>query len=239
MDCLVIGAHPDDAEIFAGGLIVRCARAGHSVGVLHLTRGECGTRGSVEERRTEAAESARILGLPADHMRMLDLGDARLENTESNRLAIIRVLREWRPRLVIHHDPKIDRHPDHGKAGALARDAVFYARLKALDTGQPPFAAAGRMTFQYNGPASVSPSVVADITETFAAKMEALRAYRSQFYNPSYGGEETYISSREFMEQIEVRARFFGGLIGVRYGEPFWATAPLLVRNPLAFFPEV
>lgn len=238
MDCLVIGAHPDDAEIFAGGLIARCAQAGRSVGILHLTRGECGTRGTAEERRAEAAESAHILGLPSDHMRMLDLGDARLENTEANRLAIIRIVREWRPRLVIHHDTEIDRHPDHGKAGALARDAVFYSRLKAFDTGQPPFAPGGRMTFQYNGPASVTPTMVVDISDTFATKMDALRAYRSQFYNPSYAGEETYISSREFMEQIEVRARFFGGLIGVRYGEPFWATAPLLVRDPLLFFPE-
>jgi bacillithiol biosynthesis deacetylase BshB1 len=234
MDCVVFGAHPDDAEIFAGGLLALCVKRGYDVGVVHLTQGERATRGTVAERRAEAAEASEILGLKPNRTLILDLGDTLIENNEQNRLEIVRILRNWQPRIVLHHYPMVDRHPDHAKAGRLLEEAYSCSRLAGVQTDQPPFAPTARYMFFYTGLDVVSPSFVVDITETFERKVEALRAYRSQFYNPDYPGQETYISSREFFEQIEVRARFFGGLINVRYGEPYWAPGPLSVADPVA-----
>ena len=236
MDCVVFGAHPDDAEIFMGGFLALSARRGYDVGIVHLTRGERATRGTPEERKTEATTAAQILGLPPDRMVMLDLGDTLLENTENNRLAIIRLLREWRPRVVLHHYPLSDRHPDHRKAGQLVEDSFLYSRLAGIDTQQPPFAPSARFSFIWNGRDVGTPPLVVDITETFSKKMEALAAYRSQFHNPSSPERETYISSPEFMEVIEARARFYGSLIGARYGEPLWSSFPLSVSDPALLF---
>jgi N-acetylglucosamine malate deacetylase 1 len=239
MDCVVFGAHPDDAEIFAGGFLALCARHGYDVGVVHMTRGERATRGTPEERESEAAASAGILGLRSDRVIRLDLGDTLLENTEQNRLTIVRVLREWRPRVVLHHYPLTDRHPDHRKAGQLVEDAVLYSRLGGIDTNQLPFAPSARFSFIWSGRDVAAPSLVVDISDTFGQKMEALRAYRSQFHNPDFPGPETYISSVEFLEMIETRARFYGRLIDARYGEPLWSNYPLVVTDPNFLFNQM
>jgi len=233
MDLVAIGAHPDDVELFAGGLVAKCVEHGHEVGVIHLTPGERGTRGSSQERRQEALNAAKVLGIEPDRVVFLDLGDTLLENTEPNRLAIIEVLRRWRPRLVLQPHP-FDRHPDHRKASRLCEDAFFYSHLTRVGEGQPPHRPEGRLMYLNNSVPDVSPSFIVDITEFFDRKMEAIGAYRSQFFNPDYGAEETYISAHEFHEQIQVRARYFGGLIGVRYGEPFVLPVPLAVDNPVA-----
>ncbi len=233
LDSLVVGAHPDDAESFAGGLIALCVRRGYSVGILHLTQGERATRGTVEERFAEAAGAARALGVDQDKVKILNLGDTLLENSEANRLEIVRILRDWRPRIVVHHSPRA-RHPDHRKSHELVNDAFFYCRVGGLDTGQPPFTPTSQLQFLNNALSREIPPFIVDISETFEQKLAAIRAYKSQFYNPEYSAPETYISSEEYYEQIEVRARFYGGLIGVRYGEAYLSDGPLPLADPIA-----
>ena len=233
MDCLAIGAHPDDAELFAGGTLASCIAKGYEVGILHLTRGECGTRGSAEERRIEAGDAAKALGVAPANMAILDLGDARLANSEENRLQVIRIIRQWRPRLVLHH-LHLDRHPDHRKASRLCEDACFYAGLARIGTDQEAYRPPSRLMFFNNTAPSPPADLIVDISDFFERKMAALAAYRSQFHNPSYPGPVTYISSPEFIQQIETRARYYGAMIGARYGEPFRTSAPLRVNDPLA-----
>lgn len=235
MDLVAFGAHPDDIELFAGGFMAQCAARGYEVGLVHLTRGECGTRGTPEERRLEAVQAAQALGIAEDRVAFLDLGDTRVENTEANRLEVIRVVRRWRPRVVLHGHP-LDRHPDHHKGCLLVQDACYYSGLARLETEQPPWRPEKRLQFFNNTLPSESPSFIADITPFFSRKLDALRAYRSQFHNPDYDGPETYISTREFFDQIEIRARFYGGQIGVRYGEPFRVPDPLGLQDPLSLF---
>ena len=236
MDLAVFAAHPDDAELFAGGLIARCVDLGYDVGICHLTRGEMATRGTPEERHTEAQAAARALGLSMGRVEALDLGDTRLDNNEENRLQIIRVLRKWRPRVVAYHH-SYDRHPDHRKASQLVNDAFFYSHLRSLNTGQEPFRTQGRFQFFNNTLPDRAPSFIVDVSDVFERKVEAIKAYRSQFHNPEYqgaqSGEETFISSPEFFEMIEVKARFWGGMIGVRYGEPYVAPDPIGVADPI------
>ncbi|MBN1867115.1 bacillithiol biosynthesis deacetylase BshB1 [Candidatus Sumerlaeota bacterium] len=232
MDCIAIGAHPDDVELFAGGFLALCAQRGYRIGIVHLTRGERGTRGSPDERRTEALAAAEALSIPSENVAFLDLGDALLDNTEDNRLEIVRVLRRWRPRFVLHHNP-FDRHPDHRKACRLVEEAFFYSHLAKIETDAPPHAPTGRFMFLNNSHAGQIPAFIVDISgEVFERKMAAIRAYRSQFHNPDRKGEETYISSMEFLEQIEVRARYFGGMIGAKHGEAFQAPEPLAFSDP-------
>lgn len=239
MDLVVFAAHPDDAELFAGGLIARCIDLGRDVGICHMTRGERGTRGTPALRYGEAGAAARALGLPMGRMKVLDLGDTLLENTEANRLEIIRVLREWRPRIVACHYPH-DRHPDHRKAAAIVGDAFFYSHLRMIDTGQERHRAAQRIHFFNNTTPAEKPSFILDISDVFERKMAAIRAYQSQFHNPEYRASheenQTFISSPEFFEQIEVKARFWGGMIGARYGEPYLAPEPLGVLDPFSIF---
>jgi bacillithiol biosynthesis deacetylase BshB1 len=232
-DCVAFGAHPDDSELFAGGTLVQCARRGARVGIVHLTRGERGTRGTPEERRAEAIAAADVLGIPEANVHLLDLGDGRIENTEENRLVLIDLIRRLRPRAVLHHHPE-DRHPDHRRAAELVADACYLAGVGGFRTDHPPFRPDARFMYLNNRTLSVSPTFVVDVSDVFESKRQALAAYASQFYNPEYPGAETYISSPEFAEQIVVRARYYGGLIGVRYGEPFVSPLPLPVTDPLA-----
>lgn len=237
LDLLAIGAHPDDVELFAGGLIAASVARGQSVGIAHLTRGELGTRGSGEIRMREAVEAARILGLDPDRqVAFLDLGDTLLENTESNRLAVIELLRTWRPRVVLFPHPE-DRHPDHGKASRVVRDALFYCHLPRVAPGLPAHRPEAHLLFQSNTPPAQPAGLIVDITSTFERKLAAIQAYRTQFHSTTaladslLTSEQTFISTPEFLAQIEIRARFYGGLIGVRYGEPYHLDGPLAVGD--------
>ena len=230
-DVLVFGAHPDDAELFCGGTIAKLISKGRRVVVADLSDGECGTRGSGAERLAEAAEAARILGV---ERRRLDCGDTRIENTEANRLKAIRVIRELRPSVVLTHDAR-DRHPDHPKAHALIRDAVFYSGVGGIDTGQPRHRPSGLFFFAGNlmGEAA-APRFVVDVTDFFPKKLDSIRAYRSQFFNDEYQGPETEIASRRFWLAIEARARMAGALIGADFGEAFISALPLPVDDIVA-----
>jgi bacillithiol biosynthesis deacetylase BshB1 len=221
LDLLAIGAHPDDVELFAGGTIARLARAGRRVVVLSLTRGEAATRGSVEIRAAEAAEADRILGV-AERV-TLDLGDSRFENDRNARAAVARELRRLRPAVVMTHDRE-ERHPDHGRARDLVRDACFYANVGAYPVEGERHEVAALVHFLGHESATPRrPDWIVDVTAAHETKMRAVRAYATQFLGAEADAERerTLISRPEFLKVVEARSRLWGAAIGVEFGEAF------------------
>ena len=236
LDAVAIGAHPDDVELACGGTLALLARRGRRVGIVHLTRGERGTRGTVEARRREAERAAEALGAAA--LEILDCGDGGLRTGPAEEEALIAVLRRWRPELVFGPPPG-DRHPDHGRAHALVDAACFYAGLAARGDGDPHRPAA---VFHYMQHDPFPPAFIVDVTAGWAAKEAALACYETQLYqrdHPQAAPAEpaTKVASREFALAVEGRARHYGLLIGAELGEPFAARLPLAVRDPLAVLP--
>ena len=238
LDVLAIGAHPDDVELGCGGTLALLARHGRRVGILHLTQGERGTRGTPAGRRAEAERAAAALG--AAELAFLDCGDGAFGTGEAEEDALIAVLRRHRPDLVLGPAPA-DRHPDHGRAHQLAEAACFYAGLanRAPDRGAP-FRPAAVFSYMQHDP--FAPSFVVDVTAVWEAKIEALAAYRSQLFQPGKadGGATlpiTKVASREFRLAVDGRARHFGALIGAELGEPFWSRLPIAVHDPMAILP--
>ena len=228
VDVLVVGPHPDDAELGAGGTLALLAQRGLRMGILDLTRGELGTRGTPELRAVEAAAAAAVLNV-AERVQ-LGLPDGGVANTPQQRDAVASALRTLRPRLLIVPQAP-DRHPDHTAAHALLMDAHFQAGLSKWDDGQEPHRAeAPELFYHPYAEQETMPALVQDISETFELKLAALRAYKSQFYNPEYSGAETLVSSPAFWEGITARARYWGHRVGVQYGEPFYARAPLALN---------
>lgn len=234
LDVLAIGAHPDDLELGCGGTLALLARAGRKVGILHLTRGEMGTRGTPEERRDEAERAAAALG--AAEIGFLDCGDGGLRTGAAEEDALIRKLRHWRPDLVLGPAPS-DRHPDHARAHELVHAACFYAGLRSRSPQDgPPHRPAA--VFSYMQHDLFTPSFIVDVSAAWEAKLEALRAHQSQFHQPGEEGKPvTKIATPEFWQAVEGRARHFGLLIGAALGEPFWSRLPLAVADPMALLP--
>jgi bacillithiol biosynthesis deacetylase BshB1 len=229
-DALFIGAHPDDVEILAGGTVARLVAMGRRVLVADATRGEMGTRGTLEERAQEAADAAEILGVRRVNLGLSDghIGD----DIPAATRAVVRLIRHARPRTIFTHEPD-DHHPDHNAISRAVKDAFFQANVLKYDTGQPRHKT--HRLFHYVGSRDrwpVAPSFVVDITEVVETKMAALRAFRSQLHNPDYKGPETYVSSDIAWHFMEGRAVFFGSLIGVRYAEGFRAVSPLRIDDP-------
>lgn len=238
LDVLAIGAHPDDVELGCGGTLARLARQGRKVGILHLTRGEMGTRGTPEERAVEAEAAARALG--AVEMGFLDCGDGGLRHGPAEENALIARLRQWQPELVLGPTPH-DRHPDHGRAHQLVEAACFYAGLRSRtpETGAAHRPAA---VFSYMQHDLFTPSFVVDVTATWEAKLESMRAHRSQLHVGGDGGARrdepvTKVSTPEFWLAVEGRARHFGELIGAALGEPFWSRGPLAIGDLMSILP--
>jgi bacillithiol biosynthesis deacetylase BshB1 len=237
LDVLAIGAHPDDAELGCGATLALLASAGRRVGLLHLTRGERGTRGSEAQRRREAEDAAAALGAVA--VDFLDCGDGALRTGEAEEDALIAALRRVRPELVLGPAPQ-DRHPDHGRAHQLVHSACFYAGLRARGAGQPHRPAA---VFSYMQHDPFPPSFVVDVTAGWQRKLTALAAYRTQIHQPgaaeaAAAGPPTKVASPEFALAVEGRARHFGLLVGAEFGEPFWSRLPLAVADPFALLPR-
>ncbi len=238
LDALAIGAHPDDVELGCGGTVALLAAAGRRVGILHLTRGEAGTRGTPDEREAEARAAAQALGAVA--IDFLNCGDGRLRTGEDEEDAIISVLRRWRPDVVLGPAPS-DRHPDHGRAHRLVRDAAFYSGLAKRGQGDP-FRPAVVFSYMQHDP--FEPHFIVDVSAAWESKLAALAAYGSQLHQPGRESEEghdalppTKVASPEFRGAVEGRARHFGQLIGAEFGEPFWSRLPLAVSNPLDLAP--
>ena len=237
VDVLAIGAHPDDVELGCGATLAKLAAAGRRVGILHLTRGEAGTRGTPEERRREAERAAEILG--AVELSILDCGDGALRTGPAEEDALIAEIRRLRPELVFAPTPA-DRHPDHGRSHRLTVDCCFYAGLARRGAGTPHRPGA---LFTYMQHDLFDPLFVVDVTATWPKKMAALDAYESQIHRLSEepaedGGPRTKVASREFRLAVEGRARHFGVLIGAELGEAFGSPRPLAVPDPWQLLPS-
>ncbi len=233
LDVLAIGTHPDDVEIACGGTLALLSRQGRRVGILHLTCGEAGTRGTPEERRVEAEAASAALGVA--ELDFLDFGDGQLRTGRDEEDQLIERLRHWRPTLVLGPAP-LDRHPDHGRAYRLVADACFYAGL-ARRGASPPFRPAAAWSYMQHDP--FEPSFIVDVTTTWPAKLEALDAYQSQLHQPNLDRDEpaTKVASPEYRMAIEGRARHYGQLVNAAFGEPFLSRLPLAVSDPLALVP--
>lgn len=214
-DVLAVAAHRDDVEQTCGGALLRMAARGLRTAILDLTQGEAGTRGSAAERAHEAEEAARILGV--GWRQALSLPDGAIENTLENRVAMVRVLRRLRPRVVVLPYWQA-RHPDHAVTGTLGYDACFLAGLKSVDTGTDPHRPFKIVYASLY--ADVRPSFVVDITPFIEQRHQALMAYRSQYANQS-AGSGLFVPEEEIRERTFAEARHYGLLAGVRYGEPF------------------
>lgn len=235
LDILAIGAHPDDVELGCGGTLAQAAQAGKRVGILHLTRGEASTRGSVEERRVEAENAAEALG--AATLDWLDLGDGILRHGPGEEDVLIALLRRHRPELVLGPTPS-DRHPDHGKAHALVGAACFYSGLAKRGSGGAPHRPAAVFSYMQHDPFDVA--FIVDVTAGWEKKLAALAAYRTQIHQPGIPAEGpvTKVSTEDFRHAMEGRARHYGLMISATFGEPFASRLPLAVRDPLQLLPQ-
>jgi bacillithiol biosynthesis deacetylase BshB1 len=235
LDVLAVGTHPDDLEIACGGTLILLANQGHRVGAVDLTRGELGTRGSADLRSQETAAANRFLKVCMREN--LGIPDGDIQNIPENRLRLIRVIRQYRPRLLLVPYWE-ERHYDHVHASYLAAQAAFQSGLPKIETGQESFRPF-RVLF-YASRIAFRPSFVVDVSGTFEDKMQAIRSYRSQFHNPEPAGlpgePHTMISTPYALEALETMCRYYGAMIGARYGEPFLLREPLEVPDPVAFF---
>lgn len=219
---LAIAAHPDDVELGCGGTLTKHALMGQRVGILDLTEGELGTRGTVQDRYAEAAKAAEIMGLAVRENARIR--DGFFKNDEEHQKHIIHFIRKYQPEIVIANAPE-DRHPDHGRGFQLVSDACFLAGLRKIETfnedGTPQSAWRPKRVFSLIQDRQLEPSFIVDISETFDAKMEAIKAYTSQFYKPGSDEPITYIATQNFTDQIIYRDSLMGKKIGTQYGEGF------------------
>lgn len=226
---LAVVAHPDDAELTCGGTLIKAAKAGHRTGILDLSAGEMGSKGSAELRAAEAAQANAILGVATRET--LGLPDAGIVNSPENRLRLASVLRRLRPPVVIAPAPApFGRHPDHRAAAELIRDAVFVAGLRKLGDELPPFRprkVVHCITYRED---YLKPTFVVDISEEFEAKLTAIRCYASQFDGAVQAGE-VYPNGEPLYEIVRHQAAHYGSLIRTRYGEPFHTTETMRVDD--------
>ncbi len=240
LDVLAFGAHPDDIEISCGGTIASLTQKGKKVGIIDLTKGEMGTRGSSEIRKSEAEEAARILGVSVREN--LGLPDTLLQNTREYQLPVITILRKYRPQICLINAP-FDRHPDHGNASQLLVDCLFLSGLQKIDTleedGSPQIPWRPSFVFHYMQDRTFTPDLLIDITDTLDTKEKALKAFKTQLNVQDPGDEpETYISGVSFFEGLRARARFYGHMAGVDFAEPFKAHHPIILSD-LSVFQDI
>jgi len=222
LDILAFGVHPDDVELGCGGTILGALAEGKKVGIIDLTRGELGTRGTAETRDAEAAAAAKILGV--QHRENLKMADGFFQNDEVNQRKVIEVIRRFKPTIILINAPE-DRHPDHGRSAKLVADAAFLSGLRKIETldANGTLQEAWRPTyvFHYIQDRFIQPSFVVDISAHIEKKMEAVQAYGTQFHNTNLNEPQTYISSPQFLDSVRARAMMLGKRIGVNYAEGY------------------
>ncbi|MFA6570766.1 MAG: bacillithiol biosynthesis deacetylase BshB1 [Bacteroidota bacterium] len=232
VDVLAMGAHPDDVELSAGGTVAKLVKEGKKVAVVDFTAGELGTRGDESTRLKEAANAAQILGV--QRRENLYLPDGFLKENDDTVLKVITILRKYRPKIVLMNPP-FERHPDHETAHRIIRTAMFKSGLRKIETEfesekQEPWRIRKMFAYMQSYGFPRNPDFYIDITDTFATKMEAIRAYISQVNVPGVSdpsGPVTRLSRPEFLEELEARAIYFGTHVGFRYAEAFYAVEPL------------
>lgn len=221
LDILAFGVHPDDVELGCAGTIMAAIDQGKKVGIVDLTRGELGTRGTPTTRIQEAAAAAKIMGV--DVRENLDMADGFFINDEAHQRKIIALIRKYQPDVILANAPE-DRHPDHGRSAKLVSDAAFLSGLRKIETiheGVTQNAWRPAYTFHYIQDRFIQPSFVIDITAYMERKMEAVLAYGTQFTSADTSEPQTYISSPQFLETVKARALMLGKRIGVGYAEGY------------------
>lgn len=232
LDILALAAHPDDTDLACAGTLALHVALGDKVGVLDFTEGEMGTRGTPELRREEARKSAEILGLSVRDN--LKFEDGFFKNDKEHQLALVKKIRQYRPDTLLANAVS-DRHPDHARASELAINAIFIAGLKKVETHgddgklQEPWRP--QVVLHYIQSLPLKPDLLVDVSDHWETKMNAIRAFKSQFYNPDSDEPDTYISSPGFMKMIEARAMEFGQIIGVKYAEGYTVDKYIGVKN--------
>jgi len=231
VDVLAIAAHPDDIELTCAGTLVRLKALGRRFGIVDLTSGEMGTRGDAGTRERESRRAGEILG--AEFREVLDFGDGGLVKSRANELTLIDLIRREKPRLILTSYPD-DRHPDHRRAGELVTDAAYYAGLRKLETAHP--AHRPQQTIYFSTAYVHPPTFVVDVTSAMETRNAATLAFSSQFHDPASKEPQTMLSRESFLKMIEARARYFGFLIGVEFGEGFVSKRPPRIDDPIAVF---
>ena len=234
LDILAIGVHPDDVELGCSGTMINEIKRGKKAGIIDLTQGELGTRGNIETRYEESAKAAMVIGaLVRENLKMRD---GFFRNDEEHQLKLIQAIRKYQPQVILGNILN-DRHPDHGRAGQLITTACFLSGLTKIETNdeneKPQQRWRPSYVLHYLQDWYHEPDLVIDISNVFEQKMEAIRSYSTQFYNPTIGndGPQTYISTPDFIESLIARARVLGKKIGVKYGEGFISEKKIGIRN--------
>ena len=222
LDVLAIGAHPDDVELGCSGTLINEVKRGKKVGIVDLTQGELGTRGTVDTRYAEAAEAAIIMGISAREN--LKMRDGFFRNDEEHQMQVIKALRKYKPEIVIANILE-DRHPDHGRGGWLVYDACFFSGLRQIktfdDDGTEQEKWRPKMLLHYIQDRFYEPDIIVDVSDVWEQRMQSIKAYKTQFHDPQSQEPQSYLSTPEFIEAITARARSLGKRIGVKYGEGF------------------
>jgi bacillithiol biosynthesis deacetylase BshB1 len=222
LDILAIGSHPDDVELGCAGTLISEIKKGKKVGVVDLTQGELGTRGTIETRYKEAADAAKIIGLSIrENMKMRD---GFFRNDEEHQMQLIKIIRKYQPEIIIGNILE-DRHPDHGRAGWLIYDSCFLSGLRKVittgDDGKEQEKWRPKMLLHYIQDNFYEPDIILDVTDAWEQKLASIKAYTTQFNSTDNSEPQTYISNPEFLDAITSRARLYGKRIGVKYGEGF------------------
>ena len=231
LDILAFGAHPDDVELGCSGTIAKEISLGKKVGIIDLTRGELGTRGSVAIRNSESEKATQILGVAVREN--LDMRDGFFINDEAHQLKIIETIRKYQPEIVLCNAIQ-DRHIDHGKGSKLVSDACFLSGLRKIETtlnGESQQAWRPKVVYHYIQWENLQPDFVVDISGFIDVKMESILAYSSQFYDPNSKEPESPISSKNFLDSVKYRAQDLGRIIGVAHGEGFTVERYLAVNS--------
>ncbi len=234
LDILAIGVHPDDVEFGCSGTLINEIKRGKKIGIVDLTQGELGTRGTIETRYQEAANAAMVIG--ASVRENLKMRDGFFKNDEEHQLRLIQTLRKYQPEIVLGNILH-DRHPDHGRAGHLINDACFLSGLVKIETkdenGQPQQKWRPKYFLQYIQDWYYEPDLLIDITDVFEQRMKAIQAYSTQFHTGQLSGDgpQTYISTPDFLDSVIARARMFGKRIGVKYAEGFVTEKKIGITN--------
>lgn len=231
IDCLAFGAHPDDVELFCSGLLVKLQKQNYSTGIIDLTKGELSTNGNLESRELESKRATKILKVSI--RTNLDFEDGNIENSKTNKIEIIKRIREYKPDLVLLPYWE-DRHPDHASASKIITDSCFYSGLSKIETNQEPHRPKNVLYYMMH--TKITPSFIVDITEEMETKIEAIKSYKSQFSQTDEKINETYINKPEFFDSIINRAKFYGYEINTKYGEPYFYNGIMRVDNLMKVF---
>ncbi len=231
LDILAIAAHPDDVELGCAGTLLTHMRAGRKAGIIDLTRGELGTRGSADRRDQEAAAAGKILGLSArENMRF---ADGFFRNNREHQLKLIAAIRRYQPDIILTNAIH-DRHSDHGRASTLVSESCFLSglvKIETFDGEKRQDAWRPKVVYHFIQDQFIAPDLIVDVTDVWDQKVESIRAYKSQFHDPQSAEPETHISRPDFLQFIEARAMEYGHSVGVRYGEGFTRERNIGVRN--------